>query len=149
MSSFSGTDAAVQRRAVAHHGGCLSTSIRDVFKRAVKMENIGNLHIQLSGVLREEVKRMEQFRESQKDQRKKFEAVMEKVQKTKVSMYKKTIDSQRAYEQRCREANEAEQTAARLGSTPHSHPQKQAEKLFQQQEEDRLGVLRNAFVGAL
>uniref|UniRef100_A0A3Q0QTT5 Proline-serine-threonine phosphatase interacting protein 1a n=1 Tax=Amphilophus citrinellus TaxID=61819 RepID=A0A3Q0QTT5_AMPCI len=135
-----------------------------------QLENVGNLHIQLSGLLKEEVKRMEQFRERQKEQRKK---------------------SKRSYEQRCKEADEAELTAEKLGTAPTATP-KQIEKvdllcciqqlqvtnkvtfkwqlpthlqtkpfptvfkkkwiltqtailqIFQQQEEDRLSVIRNA-----
>ncbi|KAI1889624.1 hypothetical protein AGOR_G00164840 [Albula goreensis] len=150
-----------------------------------QIENVGNLHIQLSVTLKEEVKRIEVFREHQKDQRKKFEGIMEKVQKNKVTLYKKTLESKKSYEQKCREADEAEQAAERVSSTS-AVTAKQCEKMqnktrqcreaaseaekqymtnveqldkvrldwesthrstcevFQQQEGDRISILRNA-----
>ncbi|KAJ8252492.1 hypothetical protein COCON_G00218040 [Conger conger] len=150
-----------------------------------EIESIGHLHIQLSGMLKEELQRMEEFRERHKEQRKKFEGILEKVQKLKVSSYKKTMEFKRSYKQRCKEADEAEQAVERLGTMATATP-KQTEKaqdkaklcretaneaekhymssvdqldsvredwetthrstceLFQQQEEDRINILRNA-----
>uniref|UniRef100_A0AAQ4PME0 Proline-serine-threonine phosphatase interacting protein 1a n=1 Tax=Gasterosteus aculeatus aculeatus TaxID=481459 RepID=A0AAQ4PME0_GASAC len=144
-------------------GGLYETStIRTSFdEMKAQIEKVGHLHIQLSASLKEEVKRMEDFRERQKEQRKKFEVIMEKVQRTKVSLFKKTIDSKKSYEQRCREADEAEQNGEKMANAPTATPKRAVKvdlyrsiiytrsdhfvlQIFQLQEEDRLSVLRNA-----
>ncbi|XP_008309143.1 proline-serine-threonine phosphatase-interacting protein 1-like [Cynoglossus semilaevis] len=142
-----------------------------------RIEIIGNFHIQLSDILKEEVKKIETFRERQREHRKKFESIMEKVQKQKVTLFKKTTDSKRNYELRCKEADEAEEaivTSKNIEKTRQKartcrQAANEAENLFlnntvqlesvrqdwegthrstcevfQQMEEDRIGMLRCA-----
>uniref|UniRef100_A0A452RK24 Proline-serine-threonine phosphatase-interacting protein 1 n=1 Tax=Ursus americanus TaxID=9643 RepID=A0A452RK24_URSAM len=91
----------------------------------LEMENVGSSHIQLALALREELRSLEEFRERQKEQRKKYEAVMDRVQKSKLSLYKKAMDSKKSYEQKCRDADDAEQAFERIST---NGPQKQVEK---------------------
>ncbi|XP_048812244.1 proline-serine-threonine phosphatase-interacting protein 1 isoform X2 [Lagopus muta] len=90
-----------------------------------QIESVGNSHIQLAGMLKDELKGIEEFRERQKEQRKKYESAMERMQKNKLSHYKKAMESKKSYEQKCKEADEAEQSFERMSATGN---QKQAEK---------------------
>ncbi|NXW18528.1 PPIP2 protein, partial [Circaetus pectoralis] len=62
----------------------------DVFKQQV--DNVGQGHIQLAQILREEAKKMEDFREKQKLHRKKIELIMEAIHKNRNLQYKKTME---------------------------------------------------------
>ncbi|NWS42237.1 PPIP2 protein, partial [Probosciger aterrimus] len=62
----------------------------DVFKQQI--DNVGQGHIQLAQTLREEAKKMEEFREKQKLHRKKIELIMEAIHKTRNLQYKKTME---------------------------------------------------------
>ncbi|KAM6475088.1 proline-serine-threonine phosphatase-interacting protein 2 [Liasis olivaceus] len=97
----------------------------EVFKQRV--ESVGQSHIQLAQNLREEAKKMEDFREKQKLHRKKIELIMDAIHKNRNLQYKKTLEAKRLYEQRCRDKDEAEQAVHRSSNlvTP-----KQQEKLF-------------------
>uniref|UniRef100_A0A8D0IX98 Proline-serine-threonine phosphatase interacting protein 2 n=1 Tax=Sus scrofa TaxID=9823 RepID=A0A8D0IX98_PIG len=62
----------------------------EVFKQQV--DNVAQSHIQLAQTLREEARKMEEFREKQKLQRKKTELIMDAVHKQKSLQFKKTMD---------------------------------------------------------
>ncbi|XP_070618392.1 proline-serine-threonine phosphatase-interacting protein 1 [Erythrolamprus reginae] len=91
----------------------------------LQMESVGNSHIQLALMLKEELKALEEFRERQKEQRKKYESTMERIQKNKLFMFKKTMESKKAYDQKCKDADEAEQAFERISANGN---QKQTEK---------------------
>ncbi|NXW87087.1 PPIP1 protein, partial [Alopecoenas beccarii] len=101
-------------------------TLKAAFERLKQqIESVGNSHIQLAVMLKDELKGIEEFRERQKEQRKKYESAMERMQKSKLSHYKKTMESKKTYEQKCKEADEAEQFFER---TSASGNQKQTEK---------------------
>ncbi|KFU95217.1 Proline-serine-threonine phosphatase-interacting protein 2, partial [Chaetura pelagica] len=62
----------------------------DVFKQQI--DNVGQGHIQLAQTLREEAKKMEEFREKQKLHRKKIELIMDAIHKNRNLQYKKTME---------------------------------------------------------
>ncbi|NP_001085583.1 proline-serine-threonine phosphatase interacting protein 2 L homeolog [Xenopus laevis] len=97
----------------------------DVFKQQI--DNIGQSHIQLAQTLRDEARKMEEYRERQRQERKKIEAIMDTSHKQKLMQYKKTMESKRNYEQRCREKDEAEQAVACYKNMVNT---KQQDKVF-------------------
>ncbi|NXV71909.1 PPIP1 protein, partial [Atlantisia rogersi] len=101
-------------------------TLKAAFERLKQqIESVGNSHIQLAVMLKDELKGIEEFRERQKEQRKKYESAMERMQKSKLSHYKKTMEAKKTYHQKCKEADEAEQSFER---TSASGNQKQTEK---------------------
>ncbi|KAM3938325.1 proline-serine-threonine phosphatase-interacting protein 2 [Leptodactylus fuscus] len=98
----------------------------DVFKQQI--DNIGQSHIQLAQTLREEAKRMEEFRERQRAERKKIEASMDSIHKQRLLQYKRTVDSKKTYEQRCREKDDAELNVSRCNK--NNMNQKQQDKIY-------------------
>uniref|UniRef100_A0A8C1W2Y0 Proline-serine-threonine phosphatase interacting protein 2 n=1 Tax=Cyprinus carpio TaxID=7962 RepID=A0A8C1W2Y0_CYPCA len=97
----------------------------DVFK--LQTENVSLSHLHLAQTMREEAKKLEDFREKQKEARKKVEQHMDALHKQKAAQYKKTADAKKTYEQKCRDKEEAEQNMNRNATTSSS---KQQEKLF-------------------
>ncbi|XP_073686036.1 proline-serine-threonine phosphatase-interacting protein 2 [Garra rufa] len=97
----------------------------DVFK--LQTENMSLSHLHLAQTMREEAKKLEDFREKQKEARKKIEQQMDALHKQKAAQYKKTAEAKKTYEQKCRDKEEAEQNMNRNATTSSS---KQQEKLY-------------------
>ncbi|XP_051972472.1 proline-serine-threonine phosphatase-interacting protein 2-like [Xyrauchen texanus] len=97
----------------------------DVFK--LQTEQVSLSHLHLAQTMREEAKKLEEFREKQKEARKRVEQQMDSFYKQKVAQYKKTTEAKKSYEQKCRDKEEAEQNMNRNATTSSS---KQQEKLY-------------------
>lgn len=97
----------------------------DVFK--LQTEQVSLSHLQLAQNMRDEAKKLEEFREKQKEMRKKMEQQMDALHKQKSSQFKKTMDTKKTYEQKCRDKEEADQNVNRNTNTNNT---KQIEKLY-------------------
>ncbi|XP_008289906.1 proline-serine-threonine phosphatase-interacting protein 2 [Stegastes partitus] len=95
----------------------------DMFK--LQMEHVSLAHLALAQNMREEAKKLEDFREKQKEARKKIEQQMDVLHKQKASQFKKTMDSKKTYDQKCRDKEEADQNMNR-----NTNNTKQLEKLY-------------------
>ncbi|XP_017345369.1 proline-serine-threonine phosphatase-interacting protein 2 isoform X2 [Ictalurus punctatus] len=97
----------------------------DVFK--LQTEQVSTSHLHLAQAMRDEAKKLEEFREKQKDARKRVEQQMDTLHKQKATQYKKTMETKKTYEQKCRDKEDAEQTMNRNATTSNA---KQQDKLY-------------------
>uniref|UniRef100_A0A8C8CCC4 F-BAR domain-containing protein n=1 Tax=Oncorhynchus tshawytscha TaxID=74940 RepID=A0A8C8CCC4_ONCTS len=96
----------------------------DMFK--LQTEHVSLSHLQLAQTMRDEAKKLEDFRERQKETRKKVEQQMDALHKQRATQFKKTMETKKTYEQKCRDKEEAEQNMNRNASTSNV---KQQEKV--------------------
>ncbi|XP_034047816.1 proline-serine-threonine phosphatase-interacting protein 2 isoform X2 [Thalassophryne amazonica] len=129
---------------------------RNTLKRSLDMlklqtEQVSLSHLQLAQSMREEARKLEDFRERQKEVRKKIEQQMDALHKQKTSHFKKTMDSKKSYEQKCRDKEEADQNVNRNANTNTKHMDKlnsKAQQAKQNAEEaDRLYLQNVTMLG--
>uniref|UniRef100_A0A8C7ILN1 Proline-serine-threonine phosphatase-interacting protein 2 n=1 Tax=Oncorhynchus kisutch TaxID=8019 RepID=A0A8C7ILN1_ONCKI len=102
----------------------------DVFK--LQTEHVSLSHLQLAQTMRDEAKKLEDFRERQKEARKKVEQQMDALHKQRATQFKKTMESKKTYEQKCRDKEEAEQNMNRNASTSNAKQQEKVNRLYMQ-----------------
>ncbi|KAI5622588.1 proline-serine-threonine phosphatase-interacting protein 2, partial [Silurus asotus] len=107
----------------------------DVFK--LQTEQVSMSHLHLAQSIREEAKKLEEFREKQKEAKKKVEQQMDVLHKQKATQYKKTMETKKTYEQKCRDKEDAEQTMNRNSTTSNT---KQQEKLYAKAQQAKLAA---------
>ncbi|XP_066036967.1 proline-serine-threonine phosphatase-interacting protein 2 isoform X2 [Chamaea fasciata] len=120
----------------------------DVFKQQI--DNVGQGHIQLAQTLREEAKKMEDFREKQKLHRKKIELMMEAIHKNRNLQYKKTMElflklaqTKSALEDTDRSYQQSVTTMEKIREEWQNEHIKACE-FFETQECERINYFRNA-----
>ncbi|XP_041325717.1 proline-serine-threonine phosphatase-interacting protein 2 isoform X2 [Pyrgilauda ruficollis] len=120
----------------------------DVFKQQI--DNVGQGHIQLAQTLREEAKKMEDFREKQKLHRKKIELIMEAIHKNRNLQYKKTMElflklaqTKSALEDTDRSYQQSVTTMEKIRDEWQNEHIKACE-FFETQECERINYFRNA-----
>ncbi|XP_065886288.1 proline-serine-threonine phosphatase-interacting protein 1-like [Dysidea avara] len=86
-------------------------------------ENIGKAHIESSRRILEELdKNMKDFREQQREIRKKAEDTVRRASRHKKTCYDRTMSTKSSYESKCREADKTEESFHKIQNTPASRP---------------------------
>ncbi|XP_071942370.1 proline-serine-threonine phosphatase-interacting protein 1-like isoform X2 [Antedon mediterranea] len=111
--------------------GTLRRSIDEVIAQT---ETIGNSHNNMHQRLLEEAKKVEEFRETQREVRKREEELVKKMQSQKKDSYSRVINSKKNYESKCKEADQAEESAFRARQSPNA---KEIEKLTNKKDKTR------------
>ncbi|KAM7392676.1 hypothetical protein PAMA_007681 [Pampus argenteus] len=119
----------------------------DMFK--LKTEHVSLSHLQLAQTMREEAKKLEEFREKQRDAKKKIEQQMDTLHKNKSSQYKKTVDLYSKAQQAKQNAEEADriyyQNVTSLGKVRDEWLKEHVKacEMFERQAMERINFLRN------
>lgn len=103
----------------------------------LQTEHVSLSHLQLAQSMREEVRKLEEFKERQKEARKKIEQQMDALHKQKSTQFKRTMDSKKTYEQKCRDKEEADQNMNRNTNTNNT---KLVEKLNSKAQQAKLNA---------